>query len=101
MDRTELKNQKAGYVTEVYYRQETNNAQASSLASNEVIHGNWRRATDIKDEMKKVTLADLNRVFNKYVTNITWVYQGNTKQVDPKLYTQKQTPPIPKDTKAF
>jgi zinc protease len=40
-------------------------------------------------------------VFNKYVTNITWVYQGNTKQGDPKLYTQKETPAIPKDTKAF
>lgn len=97
----ELKNQKAGYVTEVYYRQETNSAQASSLASNEVIHGNWRRANDIKDEMNKVTVSDLNRVFNKYITNITWAYQGNPKQVDTKLYTQKETPPVPKETKAF
>ena len=66
-----------------------------------MIHGNWRRATDIKDEMEKVTLADLNRVFNKYVTNITWAYQGNPKQVDAKLYTQKETPPVPRETKAF
>lgn len=97
----ELKNQKTGYVTNVYYRQETNAAQASSLASNEVLHGNWRRANTIKDDMKKVTVADLNRVFNKYITNITWAYQGDPKKVDAKMYTQKETPPIPKDVKAF
>lgn len=97
----ELKNMKATYATRVYSQQETNTAQAAALASNEVIHGNWKRANSIKDEMKKVTVADLNRVFKNYVTNITWVYQGNTKQVNPKLYTQKETPPIPKETKAF
>lgn len=97
----ELKNQKAGYITNVYYRQETNNAQAAALASNEVIHGNWRRANTIKDEMKKVTLADLNRVFNKYISSITWAYQGNPKQLDSKLFTQKETPPVPKEVKAF
>jgi predicted Zn-dependent peptidase len=97
----DLQNMKTGYVTRVYYQQETNNAQAAALATNEVIHGNWRRANTIKDDMKKVTAADLNRAFNKYVTNITWVYQGNPKQIDTRLYTQKQTPPIPKDTKAF
>ena len=97
----DLKDMKATYATNVYSRQETNTAQAAALATNEVLHNNWQRANTIKDEMKKVTVADLNRVFKTYVNNITWVYQGNTKQVDPKLYTQKETPAIPKDTKAF
>lgn len=97
----ELRNEKNGYVTEVYYRQETNSAQAATLASNEVLHNNWKRANTIKDEMKKVTVADLNRVFNKYISNITWAYQGDPKKVDPKLYTQKQTPEMPKETKTF
>ena len=97
----DLKDMKATYATNVYSRQETNTAQAAALAANEVLHNNWQRANTIKDDMKKIKAADLNRAFNKYVTNITWVYQGNTKQVDPKLYTQKQTPAIPKDTKAF
>ena len=96
-----LKDMKATYATNVYSRQETNTAQAGSLAANEVLHNNWRRANTIKDDLKKLTVADLNRVFKTYVTNITWVYRGNTKQIDTKLYTQKQTPPIPKDTKAF
>jgi len=97
----ELKNMKASYATNVYSRQETANAQAAALAANEVLHNNWRRANTIKDDMKKVTTDDLNRVFKTYVNNITWVYQGNTKQVNTTLYTQKQTPPIPKETKAF
>jgi predicted Zn-dependent peptidase len=97
----ELKNAKTRYITAVYYQQETNNAQAGALASNEVIHGNWRRANTIKDDMKHVTLDDLNHAFNKYITYITWAYQGDPKKVDLNLYTQKDAPPVPKDLKAF
>ncbi len=97
----ELKNMKTTYATRIYSQQETNSAQAAALASNEVLHNNWHRANNLKEDMKKITVADLNRVFNNYVTNITWVYQGNPKQLDQKLYTQKETPPIPKETKTF
>ena len=97
----DLKDMKATYATNVYSRQETNTAQAGALAANEVLHNNWHRANSIKEDMKKVTVADLNRVFKTYVNNITWVYQGNTKQIDTKLYTQKTTPPIPTEKKTF
>jgi predicted Zn-dependent peptidase len=40
----ELKNIKTQYLTGFYYTQETNAAQANTLAVNEVIHGNWKRA---------------------------------------------------------
>jgi zinc protease len=92
----ELKDQKVGYLTGVYYRQETNDAQANSLATNEVLHNNWRRSIKIKDDIKKVTLQDINRVFGKYMTNITWSYQGDPKKVNPTYYTQKETPKLPK-----
>lgn len=97
----ELKNEKTGYLTGIYYRQETNEAQAASLAANEVIHGNWQRAIKIKDDIKKVTLEQLNAAFNKYINNITWVYQGDTKKVTPTMYTQKATPALPAEKKAF
>lgn len=97
----ELKNIKTQYLTQVYYRQETNDAQASSLAFNEVVHGNWKRANTIKDEIKKVSLEDMNNAFKKYMTNITWSYQGDTKKVTPVMYTQKETPKIPEEKKAF
>jgi predicted Zn-dependent peptidase len=97
----ELKNIKTQYLTHVYYRQETNDAQAGSLAFNEVVHGDWRRANTIKDDVKKVTLEEMNNAFKKYISNITWSYQGDPKQVTPALYTQKETPAIPADKKAF
>ena len=97
----ELKNIKTQYLTGVYYRQETNSAQAGSLAFNEVIHGNWKRANLIKDEIKKVTLDQLNSTFKKYINNITWSYQGDPKKVNPVLYTQKETPKLVEEKKAF
>ena len=97
----DLKNQKTGYITNVYYRQETNYAQAAALASNEVVNGNWKRANTIKDEMNNVTVDDLNRVFKKYITNFSWAYQGDSKKVDPQLYKQKETPKLPQEKKAF
>lgn len=97
----ELKNMKTEYLNNVYYRQETNDAEANSLASNEVINGSWKRAIDIKDDMKKVTLDELNNVFKKYINNITWSYQGDPKKVNTVLYTQKETPKVPEEKKAF
>jgi predicted Zn-dependent peptidase len=97
----ELRNEKTGYLTGLYYRQETNEEQAAALATNEVVHNNWKRAIEIKDEINKVSLQDANNAFKKYITNITWVYQGDPKKVDSKLYVQKETPPIPADKKAF
>ncbi|TCJ14529.1 insulinase family protein [Flaviaesturariibacter flavus] len=88
----ELRNIKTGYLAQVWYRQETNAEQAAALAQNEAVHGNWRRALTIAEDMKKVSLQDLNRVFNKYVTNISWVLQGDPAKADPALFKQKDTP---------
>lgn len=97
----ELKNEKTTYLTRLYYRQETNEEQAAALAANEVVHNNWRRSIDITNDINKLTLAQVNNAFKKYIGYITWVYQGDPKKVDPKLYTQKTTPAIPADKKAF
>ncbi|RYD92279.1 MAG: insulinase family protein [Sphingobacteriales bacterium] len=89
----ELRNMKTTYLTSTYYRQETAAAQAASLASNEVLHNNWRRALTLNEDLKKVTLQDINRVFRQYVSNISWVLQGgDPKKVDEQLFRQKETP---------
>ena len=97
----ELKNEKTGYLTGLYYRQETNEEQANALATNEVVNNNWRRTLEIKNDMNKVTLDQVNDAFKKYIGYITWVYQGDPKKVDSKLYVQKETPAVPADKKAF
>jgi predicted Zn-dependent peptidase len=83
----EVKNGKNGYVTSFYYKMETNAAQAASLASNEILHNNWRRALTINEDLKKVSLADVNHAFDKYINQLTWVYQGDSTKVDPALFT--------------
>jgi zinc protease len=85
----EVKNMKTGYITTLYYNQETNGAQASSLASNEVLHNNWRRAITLNDDMKNITAKDVSNAFNKYMTNLTWVYQGDSAKANPALFTRK------------
>jgi predicted Zn-dependent peptidase len=97
----ELKNEKTGYLTGIYYQNETNQAMAASLTANEVIHGDWKRSIKIKDDINNVTLEQLDAVFNKYINNITWVYQGNPQKVTAALYTQKETPALPDEKKAF
>jgi zinc protease len=92
----ELRNMKTQYLTGFFYRQETNNAQANSLVANEVLHNNWKRALTLSDDMKKVTLAELNTTFNKYMSNIVWAYQGNPAQVNPALFTGNAKPDLPK-----
>jgi zinc protease len=83
----EVKNTKTGYVTSFYYKMETNSAQAASLASNEILFNDWRRSITINDDLKKVSVDDVNKSFNKYIKEITWVYQGDTSKVNPLLYT--------------
>lgn len=92
----EVKDMKTTYITFFYYNQETNSAQASALAGNEVLHNNWRRALTLNDDIKNITVRDLNNVFNKYVKNLTWVYQGDPSKANPVLFTTvKQKEKLP------
>ncbi|HVG12576.1 MAG TPA: pitrilysin family protein, partial [Flavisolibacter sp.] len=97
----ELKGTKAYSVSSMYYDQETNSALAGSLVSNEVLHSNWRKAITAKEDINKITVDDLNRVFKQYVNNIMWVYQGDPKKAEPKMFTQKETPKAPVEKKTF
>ena len=90
----ELKNMKTTYLTGFFYKLETNKAQAASLASNQVLHNDWRRALTINEDVKKITVADLNRAFNKYFTKLSWVYQGDPSKVNPALFTSSSTDKI-------
>ena len=82
----ELADKKVAYLTGFYYKNETNGAQAGSIVANEVLFNDWRRSLTLIDNVKKVTLTDINNAFVKYIGNIVWVYQGDTKKVDPILY---------------
>jgi predicted Zn-dependent peptidase len=83
----EVADMKVTYLTGFYYKNETNSAQAASLAANEVLHNNWRRSLTLVNDIKKLTADQVSDAFRKYIGNIVWVYQGDTKKVNPMLYT--------------
>ncbi|RYU90008.1 insulinase family protein [Mucilaginibacter terrigena] len=83
----EVADMKVTYLTGFYYKNETNSAQASSIASNEVLHNNWKRSLTLAEDVKKLTPQQISDAFRKYIGNIIWVYQGDTKKVSPLLFT--------------
>lgn len=82
----EVENMKMTYLTGFYYRQETNQAQAASMAANEVLFNNWRRSLTLVDDVKKLTPEEVSDAFRKYITNIVWVYQGDPKKATPQNF---------------
>jgi zinc protease len=82
----EVANMKVTYLTQFYYKQETNGAQAASLAGNEVLFNNWRRSLTLVYDVKKLTVDEVSDAFRKYIGNIVWVYQGDPKKVTPVNY---------------
>ena len=83
----EVANMKVTYLTSFYYKNETNTAQAGSIVANEVLHNNWKRSLTLAEDVKKLTPTQVSDAFRKYIGNIIWVYQGDTKKVNPLLYT--------------
>jgi len=82
----EVANMKVTYLTGFYYKNETNSAQAFSIASNEVLFNNWKRSLTLVDDVKKLTTEEVSDAFRKYINNIVWVYQGDPKKVNQILY---------------
>ncbi|TFF33596.1 M16 family metallopeptidase [Mucilaginibacter psychrotolerans] len=83
----EVADMKVTYLTGFYYKNETNQAQATSLVNNEVLHNNWKRSITLVDDIKKLKPEDITNAFRKYIGNIVWVYQGDPKKVNPLLFT--------------
>ena len=97
----DVKNTKNTFANYQYYNNETNQSLAGLVANSELNLNDWHKAFTIKQDLKPVTPEDVSSVFNRYVGNFTWVYQGDPAKVNPKLFTQKETPPLPQKQKAF
>lgn len=98
----DVKNTKNTYATYQYYQNETNASLAGMVSRAELLQGDWHKAFTMKDDLKTVSPQDVNNVFNKYIGHFVWVYQGDPAKVNQTLYSQKETPPLPKkEAKAF
>ncbi len=79
----------AQFLTSYYLGQETNAAQAGSLAEYELIGGGWRNSFDMLSRVSAVTPAEVQRVAQKYMRNIRFVVLGDPKSVDPQVFTSQ------------
>jgi zinc protease len=76
------------FLTNYYVGQETNAAQAGTLAQAEMIGGGWRTSSAFIDRVRAVTPADVRRVAGAYLKNIQFVVLGNPASIDKKIFLQ-------------
>ena len=74
------------FLTTYYMQQETNAAQAGSLAEYELIGGGWRNSVLFLEKLRAVTPAEVQRVSQKYMRNIRFVVLGNPQQIDKNVF---------------
>jgi zinc protease len=84
----ELRDKKEGFLTAFYMGQETNQAQALTYGLSE-LRGDWHKAETFKDEVHSLTTQELNDVFRKYATAISWFYLGDKSKVSDTIFKSK------------
>jgi zinc protease len=77
------------FLTNYFTGQETNAAQALELAKYELTGGGWRNAFEFLNRVKQVSPADVQRVSQKYMTNLRFVVVGNPASIDRSIFLQK------------
>jgi len=84
----EVREKKNEFLTAYYMQQESNAAQAQSLAGAQVLFGNWKRAITVNDEINALTLRDVNGAMKTSIKAIKWVYLGKPEQANPAVFKQ-------------
>jgi predicted Zn-dependent peptidase len=93
----ELRNEKQTFLTGYYMGQQTTATQAAALGSAEIT-GGWEMADQLTERVNKVTLEELNRVFDEYTNIISWTYLGKADMVNtgdflqPSRHSEVQKP---------
>lgn len=75
------------YLTYYYLNNEFNSAQGQFLAQYELAGLGWEQGAKMVDHIRQVSPEDIQRVAKKYFNNIQFVYLGNPKLVNRKLFT--------------
>jgi zinc protease len=83
----ELRDKKQTFLTYHYMGEETVDAQAGAIGNAEIA-GNWNYSQEFTNMVNQTNVGDLNRVFKKYVNQISWTYLGKEDQVRPEMFLQ-------------
>ena len=74
------------FVTRYHLQNETMQAQAGFLASDELFAGSWERSRDFVARLEALTPADVQRVAQRMLRHIQYVVLGDPARVDPAAY---------------
>lgn len=84
----EIESVTGGFLTSYFIDQETNAAQAVSLAQFELIGGGWENSFDFLEKIRSVTPGDVVAVSQKYMKNLRFVVVGNPVAVERSIFLQ-------------
>jgi zinc protease len=83
----ELSGTKSTYLTHFLMASETTDGQADLLATMQLLAGDWRRARTFMDEVKAVTVADVQAFARTHVGRLRTILLGDPAKLDPALAT--------------
>lgn len=85
---TDLKDEKAQYITAYYMKNQSTYSIAYALGKAE-IKGSWKKEETFLTDIQNVTLQSMQQVFNKYTHGIIWNYLGNENAIDNAAFDLK------------
>jgi zinc protease len=77
------------FLTQYYMGQETNGAQAGSLAVAELLGGGWRTADQFIARIRAVTPVDVRRAAALYMRSLQFVVLGDPAKIDRRVFLQQ------------
>ncbi|HEX5070925.1 MAG TPA: insulinase family protein, partial [Vicinamibacterales bacterium] len=80
------------FLTTYYLGQETNAAQAGSLAQAELLSGGWNVAGEFIDRIRAVTPGDVRRVASMYMRSLQFVVLGDPAKIDRRIFLSGGAP---------
>jgi len=75
------------FIMEYYAENSTNAAQADFLARAQLYRGDYRKATQAMEDLRRVSLGDLRSSAIKYFRDIHFAYVGDTTRVTREIFT--------------
>jgi predicted Zn-dependent peptidase len=76
-----LQHLKTAYIARNYFEGQSSAAVTQSLGLAEIL-GNWQYADDMPQLVNMVTIEQMNRVINFYISGVKWAYLGNLEAIE-------------------
>ena len=73
------------FIVTYFLDNETNGDQANMLARAELYQGDYKRAANFVDDLRKVTPTDIQHAASQYMTNVRWAFVGDPAKLSTSL----------------